>query len=364
MTQQEHVMTAPEMDHPKDLRASRILELDVLRGVAILLVLGTHVPAYALWAKVGWLGVDLFFVLSGFLISNLLFGEYRQSGSISLGRFLLRRGLKIYPSFYCLYFATVAYGLCWNQAFRWQIRVGEMFFVQNYLGGMWGHTWSLVGRKANPFLSIPYVFLLVAAGCLAGRLATAAYFPGFSHLLHFEPSHLRIDSLMFGVLLSYYHNFHASPLRQLAGRLRSVVFVLGILAILPSIVLEPNNPFVYTVGFTLTYLGFGSVLLLAIYPEAKRSTPGRGQRAIAWIGFYSYSIYLWHVRLAMIFAAIYGRLMLPVSGYVLHAVYFFSCIAVGAALSKLVEIPALRLRERLAPSRFDPKMVRPEGRID
>jgi peptidoglycan/LPS O-acetylase OafA/YrhL len=221
-----------------------------------------------------------------------------------------------------------------------------------------------VGRRANPFLSIPYVFLLVAVGCLAGRLATAAYFPAFSHRLHYEPSHLRIDSLMFGVLLSYYHNFHPGPLRYLAGRLRPVVFVLGILAILPSIVLEFNNAFVYTIGFTLTYLGFGSVLLLAIYTEAKSPTPGRGQRAIAWIGFYSYSIYLWHVPLAMIFAAIYGRLMLPVSGYVLHAVYFFSCIAVGTALSKLVEIPALRLRERLAPSRFNPKWCRPDERID
>jgi peptidoglycan/LPS O-acetylase OafA/YrhL len=365
MIKQQDLTSAPVLN----LRASRIVELDVLRGIAILLVLGTHVPAYAFWAKVGWLGVDLFFVLSGFLISNLLFVEYRQRGSIGLGRFFLRRALKIYPSFYCLYFATLAYGFFWNVRFGWQNKIGEMLFVQNYLGSLWGHTWSLaveehfyillplvlalmlkLGRRSNPFLPIPYVFLIVAAGCLAARIATARRFPEFSHKLHVEPSHLRIDSLMFGVLLSYYHNFNSKLLLRLAGRWRLIVFLLGIAAILPCVVLESSNWFVYTFGFTLTYLGFGSVLFLAIYQEAKTPAPGRGQRAIAWVGFYSYSIYLWHVPLAMIFAEIYGRFASAASGYIVLALYFVSCLTVGCALSKLVEIPALRLRERLAPS--------------
>ena len=64
--------------------------LDVLRGLAILLVLGRHNEYYGLWQRAGWIGVDLFFVLSGFLISGLLFSEYVETGTISLGRFLLR----------------------------------------------------------------------------------------------------------------------------------------------------------------------------------------------------------------------------------------------------------------------------------
>ena len=190
------------MDYHREIRAARILELDVLRGVAILLVLGTHVPAYAFWAKAGWLGVDLFFVLSGFLISNLLFLEYRQWESIRIGQFFLRRALKIYPTFYCLYIATLTYGFCVDARFGWQNGLGEMFFLQNYLGSIWGHTWSLaieehfyiflplaltlmlkVRRRGNPFLPIPYLFLVVAVGCLAGRLTTAQSYPGFSHRL-------------------------------------------------------------------------------------------------------------------------------------------------------------------------------------
>src|SRR5438094_6288198 len=74
--------------------------LDVLRCVAILLVLGCHVGHYRPWSKFGWIGVDLFFVLSGFLVSGLLFQEFKDRGGINFRRFILRRGLKIWPAFY------------------------------------------------------------------------------------------------------------------------------------------------------------------------------------------------------------------------------------------------------------------------
>src|ERR1051325_7889657 len=73
--------------------------LDVLRGVAVLLVIAYHYPYFSIM-KIAWIGVDLFFVLSGFLISGLLFLEIQRTGSIRIGRFLLRRGFKIYPAFY------------------------------------------------------------------------------------------------------------------------------------------------------------------------------------------------------------------------------------------------------------------------
>src|SRR5579872_3262789 len=97
--------------------SKRIFQLDVLRGFAILLVMGVHVPAYPIWSTVGGWGVDLFFVLSGFLISNLLFREYRESGDIKLSRFFLRRALKLYPSFYLLLGVTLVYCLLWHVPF-------------------------------------------------------------------------------------------------------------------------------------------------------------------------------------------------------------------------------------------------------
>jgi peptidoglycan/LPS O-acetylase OafA/YrhL len=76
--------------------------LDILRCIAILLVFGRHGFIYGTWMNVGWAGVDLFFVLSGFLISGLLFNEYQKTGEISLKRFYLRRGFKIYPAFWAM----------------------------------------------------------------------------------------------------------------------------------------------------------------------------------------------------------------------------------------------------------------------
>ena len=60
---------------------SRNQSLDVLRGIAILLVLGRHFNYFPLWRQAGWIGVDLFFVLSGFLISGLLFGNTRTQAN-------------------------------------------------------------------------------------------------------------------------------------------------------------------------------------------------------------------------------------------------------------------------------------------
>ena len=80
----------------------RIISIDFLRGVAVLLVVFRHITLEPILLTVGWAGVDLFFVLSGFLVSNLLFQEYKQTQSVKPIRFLIRRGFKIYPLFYLI----------------------------------------------------------------------------------------------------------------------------------------------------------------------------------------------------------------------------------------------------------------------
>src|SRR5579871_4107611 len=88
--------------------SQRNVQLDALRGVAILMVLVCHTFVFrkagweAMLVRSGWAGVDLFFVLSGFLISGLLFSEYQRTGQIRFRRFALRRAFKLYPAFYVL----------------------------------------------------------------------------------------------------------------------------------------------------------------------------------------------------------------------------------------------------------------------
>jgi peptidoglycan/LPS O-acetylase OafA/YrhL len=92
----------------------RNLQLDLLRCVAILAVLVDHTILFRhprwWWdrtiVRAGWTGVDLFFVLSGFLISGLLFSEFQQRERINFARFAIRRALKLYPTLYVLVFGT------------------------------------------------------------------------------------------------------------------------------------------------------------------------------------------------------------------------------------------------------------------
>jgi peptidoglycan/LPS O-acetylase OafA/YrhL len=365
------------MTRPLDNK--RIFQLDVLRGFAILMVMGVHVPAYPLWSTFGGWGVDLFFVLSGFLISNLLFKEYQKSGDIRLVRFLSRRALKLYPSFYLLVAVTLIYCYFWNVPVSGRSLVGELSLTQNYIGSVWGHTWSLSVEEhfylalplllalllrrrpgsADPFRPIPYICLGVAVSCLALRIVNALQHPVYSHGVFYEPSHLRVDSLFFGVFLSYMHNFRSAVLRKLLSNPYRLPFSwVSVLAFVPAFFLPANDPIVYTVGFTCVYVGFGTMLLLSLYKEVdrKRAEPGLALRSIAWMGTYSYTLYLWHVPLAQLFAFLAPKVGM-VNQYELHAVYFVTCIVIGVVTTKMVEIPVLKFRERFFPATEGEKVV-------
>ena len=88
--------------------SNRLKEIDFLRGIAIILVIFRHKEISKLMQNMGWIGVDLFFVLSGFLVSGLLFKEYLKYGNINAKLFLIRRGFKIYPIFYLTYILYIA----------------------------------------------------------------------------------------------------------------------------------------------------------------------------------------------------------------------------------------------------------------
>jgi peptidoglycan/LPS O-acetylase OafA/YrhL len=118
-------------------------KLDILRCVAVLLVMLCHSGPrsdglFPIFGKIGWTGVDLFFVLSGFLISGLLFVEWRRDGRIQVGRFLIRRGFKIYPSFYVFLVVAglAAHFFARNMTSTVVEYLHEIFFVQNYFSGV------------------------------------------------------------------------------------------------------------------------------------------------------------------------------------------------------------------------------------
>ena len=327
----------------------RSQSLDVLRGIAVLLVLLCH---YSPFLSFGGFGVDLSFVLSGFLISGLLFQEFKATGTINVWRFWVRRGFKIYPPFYTFLLLT--------SLFLWLITggvphevVADIFFVQNYFPHLWMHGWSLAVEE-HFYIALPLLFLLFLA---IGRHSPKAFraLPILSIALSilcvylralashhartwddmFAPTHLRMDSLFAGVTLAYYAHFDAG---SFAEGSRKLVLVLGLLLAVPAF-LFPGT----VVGVTVAYVAFACIVAWA---ANQAYSANRLLRSLAWVGYYSYSIYLWHGA-AQVFFDVALR---SVPHVIRFPLFIGSTILLGVGMSKLVEIPALRLRNRIFPS--------------
>ncbi|MEQ1850948.1 MAG: acyltransferase [Chthoniobacteraceae bacterium] len=349
--------------------AQRLAALDTLRGIAVLLVLARHMRlprGLSPWLDVpirtlergGWIGVDLFFVLSGFLVSGLLFREWSRHGELRAGRFLIRRGFKIYPAFFVMLAVVMIWSACFGRWPGWGPVAAEALFVQNYWAGIFPHTWTLAieehfylalplvlfalrGEKERPFAAVPALFAGVAVGCLALRVA-GAWEQVNATRASLAPTHLRVDSLLFGVFLQWLMHFHGERLGGFVLRWRWWMLASAAALAAPAFVFElVPTWYLFTFGFSALYVAGGLVLLVAIHHPARRG-------ALAWIGFYSYSIYLWHMAVDRIFLP----LLLPrdIEPLLWLAAYFLASIAVGVLAAWIVEMPFLRLRDRWFPS--------------
>lgn len=351
----------------------RNLGLDLLRFAAVVLVLGRHLhlplevsPALTVWKRGGWIGVDLFFVLSGFLVSSLLFKEHIRSGTIDIGRFLVRRGFKIYPAFWCmLTFTLVICNLQGTPPER-QALVGELLFLQNYVGGIWPHTWSLAVeehfylglaalfavvlayRKTKNFDWIPYAFSVIAITCLTLRVLNLVIYPVYSHHAYLTGTHIRIDSLFFGVMLSYLYHY-----RDLENRISAIpawfLVASGCCLLAPAFIFTlEQNKWLSVVGFIPFYVGSGAMLLAALrLPTSTNAT----LNFLAGLGAASYSVYLWHLPVGEWGFTFLARVAgLDSFGFYLVN-YLIGSFVVGWLFSHAIEYPTLRLRNFLFPSR-------------
>jgi peptidoglycan/LPS O-acetylase OafA/YrhL len=373
---------------PEQRLPERLLALDLLRFLAVCLVLFRHSlvrgpvdsPGPMILGFIqrgGWVGVDLFFVLSGFLVSGLLFNEYRERGTVDVKRFLIRRGWRIYPLFWVMIgfslllkqFAFLT-GYFWT-GFSWPRLWGELFFLQNYCGRLWAHTWTLAVEE-HFYLLLPLVvwlfcrlrkrwpdrlpgaspavfvlFGLLAAGCLWGRHLAWQHTADKYRVLY--PTHLRMDSLAFGVMLSY--AWHLNPRERFRAWVRRWRFVLlGVAAagLIPSFVWEiSQEPWMMIYGPTIFYLGCGMLLLGFLSFDGLDRIAGL--KHAGKLGSYSYSVYLWHGPFVF-FVMDTAREHLAWGNATEWITIFVGSWALGIASAKLLEKPVLKLRDRYFPS--------------
>jgi peptidoglycan/LPS O-acetylase OafA/YrhL len=353
--------------------------LDVLRCGAVVAVMIHHSNYSYLILGTGWLGVDLFFVLSGFLISGLLFSEYKKRDSISFRTFFIRRGLKIYPSFYLFLLLTgIAGQIVFHNHAPLAHYLRDIFFIMNYGQGVWDHTWSLgveehfyvflplfllllvrfSTNRQDPFRILPWATLVVGICCLISRMISVDLGTPNFHMAG-AASHNRVDSLFFGVLLGYFYHFRPMLLERVMrpniNRVAIALCSVTLISVAYFCPIQSGSKFLVTIGYTFVYLGFGGILLLSLYvrdilPNRIAGVPRRIGSASAYIGVYSYSIYLWHGPTGAWFPGLLRRTIhFPTTKIGVFSVYFIASLVIGITMSRLIEYPILRLRDRLFP---------------
>ncbi|MBS1837656.1 MAG: acyltransferase [Actinobacteria bacterium] len=304
--------------------------LDGLRALAVTAVVLYH--ADVSWMPGGFLGVEVFFVVSGFLITALLIDERHHSGAISLRQFWTRRARRLLPALYLLLLVvSVSSLLVYRDAAGrmggdviaallyvsnwWQIHLQESYFAQAGRPPLLQHLWSLAIEEQF-YLVFPALFALgmakVGRRKVAWVLGALALASGAWMALRFreftDPSAIyystftRASGLLMGALLAVLWAPWRTRGRAAtsAGVALDGVGILGLLVVAWFFVrVNAFDPFVYRGGMLLLDVVCVAVIAVLVHP-ASRLHAVLGIGVLRWIGLRSYSIYLWHWPIFMV----------------------------------------------------------------
>jgi peptidoglycan/LPS O-acetylase OafA/YrhL len=284
--------------------AARVRGLDGLRALAVLLVFAHHINGQALPG--GFIAVDLFFVLSGYLITSLLLREREAIGTVSLRSFYARRALRLYPALIVFVFTVTPIALRDHLGLPLKDGLASLTYVEdlwwNYSGhvSLVLHTWSLsveeqfyvvwpvvlivmLARGWNPRI---VVWVLVVASIGVTYAIYRAHLPRLSVIQILPTSH--VAELGSGILLALAQQRGAGRvLLRVSG---AVVGVAAVAALLVAEFVLPPRWWAFPAG---TLACWPAVAHLALHPESRLSRLFSA-RVPVWLGERSYGFYLWH----------------------------------------------------------------------
>lgn len=367
---------------PSNAEAHRLPGLDLLRAIAVVWVMLFHSflnegpdEGFAWLCHYGWMGVDLFFVLSGFLIGSQVLGPLARGERLSFSGFYLRRAFRILPAFVAVlavYLLVPGFrespGLepAWkflsftlnllidygqNQAFShaWSLCVEEHFYLVFPLLAWWLMRWS----SSAAFIAICVSVVLGGVALRTGIWLYDSETEGpvgasarrwFAEDIYF-PTWTRLDGLVAGVVLASLKTFRAQWWRRAQGY-ANLALLAGLCALGLAMWLfrQRTGLLANAVGWPVLSAGFA---LLVFAGAARSSWIGRWTiPGVAWLAAVSYSLYLVHKGIFHVVDESAGELLAGRS-LIAFAVYAFAALSAAALLHYGVEQPFLRLRDWL-----------------
>jgi len=346
------------------LRLSYSPALDGLRALSVIAVLLYH--AGLKWVPGGFLGVEVFFVISGYLITSLLLAEWGGKGCIDFKVFWLRRARRLFPALFLLlavviscaivflpdevaglrgdFLSTGLYVNNWFQVFShksyfetvgrpsllkhmWSLAVEEQFYL----------VWPLVFFLLIRYLRRSLVIFVILAGALTSISSMAAlYQPDMDPSRLYYGTDTRAAGLLFGAALAFVRQPGCCEGRA-AGWLTETagLAALGVLAACFLFITEFNT-LLYRGGFTFVDITAAGLIAVAVHPCVRFVSALLSWKPLLWVGLRSYGIYLWHFP---VFAVTRPDLDVPVKGLPLLVLRLAVTLAIAALSYHFVEKP-------------------------
>lgn len=375
-----------------------------MRGIAIVWVMLFHfrfmitLPHLLYWpARYGWMGVDLFFVLSGYLIGSQLLRPYLKGSIPSLAGFYFRRAFRILPAYLtvlAIYFAIPGFREAPGISPAWQfLTFTENLRINYAVDQAFSHVWSLCVEE-HFYLVLPLLILLLMRKPKFGKALTLVltilvfgiavrdyiylhqlrpmllagdddFYLRYTERIYY-PTYTRLDGLLVGVVLACIRAFRTVWWEKMMAR-GYLLLISGLVTCGYAMWLFRNRFGLSgtLAGFPLMSLGLGLLVAASISPQIlealDRAIPsfwGQRFRALAAQCFavmatLAYSLYLTHKEIAHFCRIHFGHYMEPGS-WPAFAIAFSASMLAASLLYLAVERPFLRLRERLSARRAAP----------